>query len=166
MVKATVPVGAMLPDAGVMVAVNDVVPLAAMLAGLAAAARLVCMGPPVMFKITEPVELLSWVVPAKEAVMLFAPNKRLVPGSESAAVAPLTEFASDADPSAVSPMEKLTVPVGATEPEVWRTVAVNWVVPLFAMDAGLAVTVVVVGMVVDGRMTVTDTIDGAKAVLP
>ena len=46
------------------------------------------------------------------------------------------------------------------------TVATNWVVPLFAILAGLAVTVVLVSTAVEGRVTVTEVVDGAKVLTP
>jgi len=165
--NAMLPVGAVLPDAGVRVTDKVVDALEAMLAGLAARVRLVDTGPPVMVSVADPDELPKALVPTYAAVIVLALKARFVPGNARVAVdVPGAALTSAAEPSDVAPIVKLTVPVGVPEPDAGLTVATNWVVPLFAILAGLAVTVVLVSTAVEGRVTVTEVVDGAKVLTP
>jgi hypothetical protein len=124
-VKAMLPVGAALPDAGVSVAVSWVAALEAMLAGLAATARVVATGAPVMVSVTEPVEPLNGELPEYVATIVFALKARSVPASARVAVAAPLRLPRVAEPTALPPTVKVTVPVGAAAPCAGVTVATS-----------------------------------------
>ena len=83
--------------------------------------------------------------------MVFAPAVRLVPFTESVAVALAPDVVRAAEPSATPPKVKLTLPVGGLTTVTTEMVAVSCVLALGAMEVGLAASAAVVPMAV-GRL--------------
>ncbi len=69
----------------------------------------------------------------------LAPTDKLLPLIVKVTVEVPPEPVSATDPRVLVPVAKVTLPVGVVVPAVARTVAVNWVEPVCAMLAGLAV---------------------------
>ena len=99
------------------------------------------------------------------AVTGLLPPARLLPFTINAAVAVAPEPASVAVPSVMFPAEKVTLPAGVTLPLAALTVAVNCVVALCAILAGLAASVVAVATGGAVTTTVTEPDDAVKLLL-
>ena len=90
-------------------------------------------------------------VAAYDALIEFAPEARLEPLTVTVALAELPVTINAADPRVILPKVNVTAPEGAFEPVTGVTFAISCVVPLAAMDAGLAVKVIAVP-VTGGRL--------------
>jgi len=97
--------------------------------------------------------------------MLLLPTLNLLPATLNTAAAVLPVAVNRALPSEVFPIANVTLPAGAELPLAALTVAVNWVVALCAMAAGLAVSAVVVATAGAVTTTVTEPVDAAKLLL-
>jgi hypothetical protein len=106
------------------------------------------------------------------ATIASVPTGRLPPFSVKVAVETPPEPASVAVPSEIGPAavavpnENVRLPAGATVPVAAFTVTLNCVDALWAMLAGLAVTVVVVATAGLVTITTTDPEEAAKTPLP
>jgi hypothetical protein len=163
LVKVTIPDGAALPVAALIVAVTRVVPLCAIAAGLAVTVVAVFTGGAVTVTVTEPVEPAKLPFAEYVAVMVLLPAARLLPLTVSAAVPAADRVAV---PREVVPRANTTLPAGAAVPDAGFTVAVSCVVAPEPMLAGLAVTAVVVPASGETTLTVTVAAEPAKLLFP
>jgi hypothetical protein len=95
-------------------------------------------------------------------VIVLLPMAKLLPLTVTLAVEPETV----ADPRAVLPTAKVTLPVGTVEPPAGFTVAVNTVLAEDRMLPGFAATVVVVATGGVVTATVTDPLELEKPPAP
>lgn len=138
--NVTVPVGEVVPEAALIVAVTMVLAVETKLAGLAATVVVVATGGAVTATLTEPLEFEKLPVAEYFAVMVLLPTVRLLPLMVRLAVDP-DRFS---DPRVVLPRVKVTVPVGEALPLAALTVAVTVVLEVETIVAEFAETVVVV----------------------
>ena len=95
--------------------------------------------------------------------MVLLPTARLLPFTVRAAVAFPPDAASVTEPRIVFPMTNLTLPGGAADPLAGLTVAVKSVVPVEAIEVGLAASAVVVATIGGGvTVTVAEPVELAK----
>lgn len=97
---------------------------------------------------------------------MLLPGVRLLAFTVKVAVAVDPEAVSIPDPRETFPAVKVTLPVGAVVPLAGFTVAVNCVVAVWAMLAGLAASVVVVAICGEVATTTTVPDDAANPVAP
>jgi|SRR5580658_5878592 hypothetical protein len=94
--------------------------------------------------------------------MLLLPVLNLLPATLNTAAAAPSMAVNVALPSEVFPIVKVTLPATAALPLAAFTIAVNWVVALNAMLAGLAATTVVVATGDAVTSTIAEPADTAK----
>jgi hypothetical protein len=99
-------------------------------------------------------------------VIVLLPATRLLAFTVKVAVAVDPDEVSGADPSETFPAMKVTLPVAAVLPVAGFTVAVNCVVAVWAMLAGLAAIVMVVAIFGEVAAITTVPDDAAKPVAP
>ena len=143
--NATDPAGVVVPLPALTVAVSVVVPVEAMLPGLAVS--VVVVGPPVgavTVTVAEPSEEPNPLLPPYDAPMLLPPLESWLPFTVMLAVEVPPEPVSVPVPRVDPPALKVTEPPGDNVPLAALTVAVTAVGAVVAKLVGLALTVVVV----------------------
>ncbi len=166
-VKVTVPEGSAVPLAAFTVTVSCVVALLINAAEPVERVVVVATRGGVTVAVTEPAEPVKFPAGTKVAVMVFAPEARADPLIVSDPVeAPPVEDAADTVPREVLPNVKTTVPKGVDDPEAGFTVAVICVLPVGAILAGAAVTIVVVATGGANSVMITVPDEEAKPLAP